>query len=56
MPEEESSFDLEADVMGSSSDSEDDLFSDESSDDEQAGAEQILPSPYDLGVDMTVNN
>lgn len=55
MPEEDSGFDLEADVMGSSSDSEDDLFSDESSD-EQAGAEQILPSPYDLGVDMTVNN
>ena len=56
MPEEDGGFDLEADVMGSSSDSDDDLFSDESSDDEQAGAEQILPSPYDLGVDMTVNN
>lgn len=55
MPEEDSGFDLEADVMGSSDDSEDDLFSDESSD-EQAGAEQILPSPADLGVDMTVNN
>ena len=55
MPEEDGGFDLEADVMGSSDDSEDDLFSDESSE-EQAGAEQILPSPADLGVDMTVNN
>jgi hypothetical protein len=51
MPAEDSSFDLEGDVMGDA-----DIESSEEDAGNDFGGEQILPTPDELGIDMTVNN
>lgn len=52
MPMEDNTLDLEGDVMGGE---DNDVVGNEE-DSSMSGSEQILPTPDELGVDMTINN